>query len=48
LVDVAALAVEALVVLIVLAILLSGVRVLREWERAPILSLGRYKGLKGP
>ncbi len=29
-------------------ILLSGIRVLREWERAPILSLGRYKGLKGP
>jgi regulator of protease activity HflC (stomatin/prohibitin superfamily) len=48
LVDVAALAVEALVVLIVLAILLSGLRILREWERAPILSLGRYKGLKGP
>ena len=47
-VDVASLAVEALVVLIVLAILLSGIRVLREWERAPILSLGRYKGLKGP
>ena len=46
--DVASLAVEALVVLIVLAILLSGIRVLREWERAPILSLGRYKGLKGP
>ena len=47
-VDVASLAVEALVALIVLAILLSGVRILREWERAPILSLGRYKGLKGP
>jgi regulator of protease activity HflC (stomatin/prohibitin superfamily) len=46
--DVASLAVEALVVLIVLAVLLSGIRVLREWERAPILSLGRYKGLKGP
>jgi regulator of protease activity HflC (stomatin/prohibitin superfamily) len=48
LVNVAALAVEALLVLIVLAILLSGVRILREWERAPILSLGRYKGLRGP
>jgi len=47
-VDVASLAVEALVVLIVLAVLLSGIRVLREWERAPILSLGRYRGLKGP
>lgn len=47
-VDVAALAVEVLIVLIVLAILLSGIRILREWERAPILSLGRYRGLKGP
>ena len=46
--DVATLAVEALVVLIVLGILLSGIRVLKEWERAPILSLGRYKGLRGP
>jgi len=47
-VDVASLAVEALAVLIVAAVLLSGVRVLKEWERAPILSLGRYKGLRGP
>jgi regulator of protease activity HflC (stomatin/prohibitin superfamily) len=48
LVDIATLAVEAFVVLVVLAILLSGIRVLKEWERAPILSLGRYKGLRGP
>ena len=47
-VDVATLAVEAFVVLVVFAILLSGIRVLKEWERAPILSLGRYKGLRGP
>jgi regulator of protease activity HflC (stomatin/prohibitin superfamily) len=47
-VNVATLAIEALAVLIVLAILLSGIRILREWERAPILSLGRYKGLRGP
>ena len=47
-VDVATLAVEAFVVLVILAILLSGIRVLKEWERAPILSLGRYKGLRGP
>jgi regulator of protease activity HflC (stomatin/prohibitin superfamily) len=48
LVNIAALGVEVLLVLIVLGILLSGVRVLKEWERAPILSLGRYRGLKGP
>ncbi|MDG6929339.1 MAG: slipin family protein [Nitrososphaerota archaeon] len=34
--------------LIIVVILLSGIRVLKEWERAPILTLGRYKGLKGP
>jgi regulator of protease activity HflC (stomatin/prohibitin superfamily) len=28
--------------------LLSGIRVLKEWERAPVLRLGRYQGLKGP
>ncbi len=27
---------------------LSGIRVLREWERMPVLRLGRYTGLKGP
>lgn len=47
-VNVAGLAVEVLVVLIVAAVLLSGVRVLKEWERAPVLSLGRYRGLRGP
>jgi len=36
------------VLLIVLIILLSGIRILKEWERAPLLTLGRYKGLKGP
>jgi len=35
-------------VLVVLAILLSGIRILKEWERAPLLTLGRYRGLKGP
>ena len=28
--------------------LLSGIKILREWERAPRLTLGRYRGLKGP
>jgi regulator of protease activity HflC (stomatin/prohibitin superfamily) len=27
---------------------LSGIRVLKEWERMPVLRLGRYMGLKGP
>jgi regulator of protease activity HflC (stomatin/prohibitin superfamily) len=28
--------------------LISGIRVLKEWERMPVLRLGRYIGLKGP
>lgn len=36
------------VVLVILIIFLSGLHILKEWERAPVLTLGRYKGLKGP
>jgi len=36
------------IVFIVIIFLLSGIRVLREWERMPVLRLGRYIGLKGP
>lgn len=28
--------------------LLSGIRVVKEWERAPVFRFGRYIGLKGP
>jgi len=34
--------------IVVALFLLSGIRVLREWERMPVLRLGRYVGLKGP
>ena len=37
-----------IIVLIVVAILLSGIHILKEWQRAPVLTLGRYTGLKGP
>jgi len=37
-----------IVVIFVLVILASGIRVIREWERAPVLRLGRFTGLKGP
>src|SRR5579872_5453233 len=47
-VDIASLAVGIFVVVVVLAIFLSGIKILKEWERAPLLTLGRYKGLKGP
>lgn len=40
--------VGALVVLVFLAILLNGIKVLKEWERMPVLRLGRYIGLRGP
>jgi len=39
---------EALIVLIVAGILLSGIRVLKEWEKMPVLRLGRYVGMRGP
>jgi regulator of protease activity HflC (stomatin/prohibitin superfamily) len=47
-VNIALVAVEAFIALIVVVILLSGIRILKEWERAPVLRLGRYTGLKGP
>jgi regulator of protease activity HflC (stomatin/prohibitin superfamily) len=38
----------AIIILVVLLILLSGIKVISEWERIPVLRLGRYVGLKGP
>ncbi len=38
----------AIIVLIVVLILLSGIRVINEWERVPVLRLGRFAGLRGP
>ncbi len=36
------------IVIVVAFFLLSGIRVLREWERMPVLRLGRYVGMRGP
>ncbi len=36
------------IVLIIVLFFLSGIRILKEWERIPVLRLGRYIGLKGP
>jgi len=33
---------------VILAMLLSGIKILKEWERAPLLTLGRFRGLRGP
>ncbi len=38
----------AILVFIVLIFFLSGIRIYREWERAPYLVLGRFRGFKGP
>ncbi|MCX6656578.1 MAG: SPFH domain-containing protein [Candidatus Bathyarchaeota archaeon] len=38
----------AIIILVVLLVLLSGIKVISEWERIPVLRLGRYVGLKGP
>jgi regulator of protease activity HflC (stomatin/prohibitin superfamily) len=46
--DVVTLGIEIFIALIILGVLLSGIRILREWERAPLLTLGRYRGLRGP
>jgi regulator of protease activity HflC (stomatin/prohibitin superfamily) len=37
-----------IVILFVVILVASGIRVIREWERAPLLRLGRFTGMKGP
>ncbi|HUK50722.1 MAG TPA: SPFH domain-containing protein, partial [Terriglobales bacterium] len=37
-----------ILLLFVLIIVASGIRVIKEWERAPVLRLGRFMGMKGP
>jgi regulator of protease activity HflC (stomatin/prohibitin superfamily) len=36
------------VIIVVAIFFLTGIRVLKEWERMPVLRLGRYVGLRGP
>ena len=33
------------IIVIVVLILLSGIRIVKEWERMPVLRLGRYVAL---
>ena len=37
-----------ILLLFVLILVASGIRVIKEWERAPVLRLGRFMGMKGP
>jgi regulator of protease activity HflC (stomatin/prohibitin superfamily) len=46
--DYAAIGVIIFVIVVILAIFISGIHILKEWERAPLLTLGRYRGLRGP
>ncbi|MDG7036690.1 MAG: slipin family protein [Nitrososphaerota archaeon] len=36
------------IIVVVVGVFLSGLHILREWERAPVLTLGRFMGIKGP
>jgi len=38
----------AVIAILVVAILFSAVRILREYERGVVFTLGRYTGTKGP
>lgn len=38
----------AILLLLLLGILLSAVRIMREYERAVMFTLGRFSGVKGP
>jgi len=40
--------VGVVVLFFVVIVVVSGIRVIKEWERAPVLRLGRFTGLKGP
>jgi regulator of protease activity HflC (stomatin/prohibitin superfamily) len=37
-----------ILLIFIVIIVASGIRVIKEWERAPVLRLGRFTGLKGP
>ena len=41
-------AIIAALVVLILAILYSAIRILREYERGVVFTLGRYTGTKGP
>ena len=37
-----------ILLIFIMILVASGIRVIKEWERAPVLRLGRFTGLKGP
>jgi len=40
--------VSLIVLLFIIMMVASGIKVIKEWERAPVLRLGRFVGMKGP
>jgi len=48
LIEIISMYLELVIVLVVVLLVLSGIKVLKEWERIPVLRLGRYIGLRGP
>jgi len=40
--------VSIIVLLFIIMMVASGIKVIKEWERAPVLRLGRFVGMKGP
>jgi regulator of protease activity HflC (stomatin/prohibitin superfamily) len=40
--------ISLIVLLFIILMVASGIKVIKEWERAPVLRLGRFVGLKGP
>ena len=46
--DIVSIAVIGVIVIVILGFFLSGIKILKEWERAPLLTLGRFRGLRGP
>jgi regulator of protease activity HflC (stomatin/prohibitin superfamily) len=46
--DIITTAIIGVIVFVILALFLSGIKILKEWERAPLLTLGRFRGIRGP
>lgn len=40
--------ISLIVLLFIIMMIASGIKVIKEWERAPVLRLGRFVGMKGP
>jgi regulator of protease activity HflC (stomatin/prohibitin superfamily) len=40
--------ISLVVLLFIIMMVASGIKVIKEWERAPVLRLGRFVGMKGP